>query len=184
MACTAYLMVPSVSLVCFLQRVKTQMEHDNESIKLMKINEKNEKEQAEVDKWVHLEATLTQLTTRLDRLEQEHHGTQALQTPPNDLKHLRQLIEQAKKQTLDGRNLPKRPDDIQSLIESWLKSMPTPKEMADLHPLSWSEQDQEVLQSSTTTKVYRLLDDLEEDAQWLTENVFSTDREKFPGDPG
>ena len=83
-------------------------------------------------------------------------------------------------ETPGGIDLPKRPDDIQSLIESWLKSMPTPKEMADLHPLSWSEQDQEVLQSSTTTKVYRLLDDLEEDAQWLTENVFSTDREKFP----
>ena len=91
MACAAYLMIPSASLAYFLQRVKTQMEHDNESIKLMKMNEKHEKDQAEIDKWVHLEATLTQLTARLDRLEQEHHGVQ--QTPSHDLTHLRQLIE-------------------------------------------------------------------------------------------
>lgn len=77
-----------------------------------------------------------------------------------------------------GIPLPERPAGIQSFMEQWIKSLPSPAELN--HPLLWSEEDQEVLQSSSNTKVYQALDDLEEDSAWLVENVFSKDRVKFP----
>jgi len=77
-----------------------------------------------------------------------------------------------------GVAVPNRPAAVQSLIEAWVQALPSLAEMK--HPLMWPEQDQEVLQSSSTTKIYRLLDDLEEDAGWLTDNVFSADKDKFP----
>lgn len=79
-----------------------------------------------------------------------------------------------------GIDLPKRSEGMQTFMASWVNTLPSPQEMASLHPLMWPEEDQEVLQSSSTNKVYQALDDLEEDANWLVENVFSKDRTKFP----
>jgi [ribulose-bisphosphate carboxylase]-lysine N-methyltransferase len=79
-----------------------------------------------------------------------------------------------------GIALPDRPSNIQSFMGAWVKSLPSPDELKTIHPLLWSEEDQEVLQSSSNTKIYQALDDLEEDATWLVENVFSKDRTKFP----
>jgi hypothetical protein len=78
-----------------------------------------------------------------------------------------------------GVALPERPAPLQTLIQSWVNALPSPQDM-EHHPLMWPEQDQEVLQSSSTNKIYRQLDDLEEDASWLTANVFDKDRTRFP----
>jgi len=77
-----------------------------------------------------------------------------------------------------GVDLPKRADSVQSFMAAWAQALPSPTELD--HPLLWSEEDQEVLQSSSNTKIYRILDDLEEDANWLVDNLFSKDRTKFP----
>ena len=77
-----------------------------------------------------------------------------------------------------GIDQPKRPDAIQSFMEAWVNALPSPTEFD--HPLLWSEEDQEVLQSSSSTKIYQALDDIEEDATWLIENVFDKDRTTFP----
>lgn len=79
-----------------------------------------------------------------------------------------------------GVPLPERPENIEAFMEAWVKALPSPKEQKEIHPLLWSEEDQEVLQSSSTTKVYQSLDDLEEDVTWLIDNIFSKDRKKFP----
>ena len=79
-----------------------------------------------------------------------------------------------------GVDLPTRKDGIPSLMSAWVTSLPSPEEMFNLHPLMWDEDDQEVLQSSSTKKIYRLLDDIEDDASWLDENAWSLDRETFP----
>ena len=79
-----------------------------------------------------------------------------------------------------GIALPKRKAECQALISSWIKVLPSPEEMATLHPLLWDEDAQETLQGSSTKKVYRTLDDIEEDGAWLTERVWSDDRTRFP----
>ena len=79
-----------------------------------------------------------------------------------------------------GIALPKRKAECQALISSWIKVLPSPEEMAALHPLLWDEDAQETLQGSSTKKVYRTLDDIEEDGAWLTERVWSDDRTRFP----
>ena len=79
-----------------------------------------------------------------------------------------------------GVQLPVRKTEAASFINAWIASLPTPTEMAKLHPILWEEDDQEILQSSTTKKIYRILDDIDEDATWLDERVWSLDREKFP----
>lgn len=89
-----------------------------------------------------------------------------------------QLLNEVARVAGTGVGLPQRPATVQSFVEAWINALPSPSEMD--HPLLWSEGDQEVLQSSSNTKIYRVLDDLEEDANWLTENVFSKDRTKFP----
>lgn len=79
--------------------------------------------------------------------------------------------------------LPSRINNIQSFISTWAKSLPTIQEMKSdqyQHPLFWNEEDQELLQSSSTKKIFRLLDDIEEDYIWLEENIFSKDRNYFP----
>jgi [ribulose-bisphosphate carboxylase]/[fructose-bisphosphate aldolase]-lysine N-methyltransferase len=63
------------------------------------------------------------------------------------------------------------------LKELWLALLPTTD---NEYPLLWNEDDQEILQSSTTNKIYRRLDDLEEDFNWLDVNVFGKDRATFP----
>jgi [ribulose-bisphosphate carboxylase]/[fructose-bisphosphate aldolase]-lysine N-methyltransferase len=63
------------------------------------------------------------------------------------------------------------------LTELWLSLLPT---TTDEYPLLWNEDDQEILQSSTTNKIYRRLDDLEEDWNWLEANVFGKNRAIFP----
>ena len=77
-----------------------------------------------------------------------------------------------------GIPLPTRPTTIQDFINAWIEALPSPEEMS--HPLLWAEEDQEILQSSSNTKIYRVLDDLEEDAKWLVDNVFEKDRTRFP----
>lgn len=90
------------------------------------------------------------------------------------------LNEVARASGTGGIDEPKRPGAVQGFVEAWVSSLPSPSEMETLHPYLWSEEDQEILQSSSTTKIYRALDDLEEDAAWLTERVWSKDRTKFP----
>jgi len=75
---------------------------------------------------------------------------------------------------------PQRGPQIQAFVNEWIKALPTPDELQTLHPLFWSEGDQEILQSSSNTKLYRVLDDLEEDASWLVENVFDKNRDTYP----
>ncbi|KAL3786067.1 hypothetical protein ACHAWO_007256 [Cyclotella atomus] len=79
-----------------------------------------------------------------------------------------------------GINLPKRKEGIQFLMGAWVTSLPSFEEMKEMHPLLWEEEDQEVMQSSSTKKIYRLLDDIEDDASWLSEKLWSSDRVKFP----
>ena len=79
-----------------------------------------------------------------------------------------------------NKNLPQRDTKLQVFIGRWVLAMPSSQELAAYHPLLWSEEDQEVLQSSSTNKIYRRLDDLEEDFGWLTENVLDKDRQQYP----
>jgi [ribulose-bisphosphate carboxylase]-lysine N-methyltransferase len=79
-----------------------------------------------------------------------------------------------------GVDLPTRKDGIPSLMSAWVTSLPSPEEMSNLHPLMWDEDDQEILQSSSTKKIYRLLDDIDDDSSWLDENAWSLDRDTFP----
>lgn len=78
-----------------------------------------------------------------------------------------------------GIEMPVRPAPIENVMKAWVATLPSPTEMKTMHPLLWSEQDQEVLQSSSTNKIYRILDDIEEDVTWLTDRLFS-DKDKFP----
>ncbi len=75
---------------------------------------------------------------------------------------------------------PTRKSTASALISAWISSLPSPSELYQGHPFMWNEDEQEVLQSSSTKKVYRILDDLDEDSSWLEENVWALDREKFP----
>mmetsp|Transcript_17331 Transcript_17331/g.25242 ORF Transcript_17331/g.25242 Transcript_17331/m.25242 type:complete len:371 (+) Transcript_17331:1273-2385(+) len=52
--------------------------------------------------------------------------------------------------------------------------------MSEMHPIMWKEDDQEVLQSSLTKKLYRILDDMEDDSSWLEEKIWAKDRDTFP----
>jgi [ribulose-bisphosphate carboxylase]/[fructose-bisphosphate aldolase]-lysine N-methyltransferase len=79
-----------------------------------------------------------------------------------------------------GIALPRRTPAMQSFLQAWVTSLPSPKEMEHEHPYMWSEEDQEVLQSSSTNKIYRRLDDMDEDATWLEERLWSKDRTTFP----
>lgn len=79
-----------------------------------------------------------------------------------------------------GVDLPDRNDALQEFMQAWVSSLPSPSEMVNLHPYLWSEEDQEILQSSSTNKIYRALDDLDEDAAWLTERIWSKNRSVFP----
>jgi [ribulose-bisphosphate carboxylase]/[fructose-bisphosphate aldolase]-lysine N-methyltransferase len=78
-----------------------------------------------------------------------------------------------------GVQMPERSDVLQAFMAAWVAALPSPAEMKELHPLLWPEGEQEILQLSSTNKVYRVLDDIEEDAVWFTERLFS-DRESFP----
>jgi len=89
-----------------------------------------------------------------------------------------QLLNEVARVAGSGIQKPQRQSAIESFITAWVNALPSPSEMD--HPLLWSEEDQEVLQSSSNTKIYRVLDDLEEDASWLVDNVFSKDRTTFP----
>jgi [ribulose-bisphosphate carboxylase]-lysine N-methyltransferase len=78
-----------------------------------------------------------------------------------------------------GVDLPRRSPTLDSFMKTWVISLPSPDEMKELHPLMWPEEDQEVLQSSSTNKIYRVLDDIDEDAAWLSEKLFQN-RDIFP----
>jgi len=79
-----------------------------------------------------------------------------------------------------GIDLPTRKEGIQSLMSAWVTSLPSSEEMSTMHPLLWNEDDQEKLQSSSTKKIYRLLDDVDDDSSWLDEKVWSADRSTYP----
>jgi [ribulose-bisphosphate carboxylase]-lysine N-methyltransferase len=79
-----------------------------------------------------------------------------------------------------GVNKPQRTGPLQEFMQAWVSSLPSPSEMIILHPYLWPEEDQEILQSSSTNKIYRGLDDLDEDATWLMERIWSKDRSAFP----
>jgi [ribulose-bisphosphate carboxylase]-lysine N-methyltransferase len=68
-------------------------------------------------------------------------------------------------------------NDADALLQAWMDALPFE---FDDHPYLWNEDDQECLQMSSTNKIYRKLDDLEDDATWLEENIFSKDRTRFP----
>ena len=88
------------------------------------------------------------------------------------------LNELARAAGAGGQEVPQRSAALQKFFTAWVKALPSPDEMD--HPLLWSEADQEVLQSSSTNKIYRRLDDLEDDATWLMEHVFSKNKERYP----
>jgi [ribulose-bisphosphate carboxylase]/[fructose-bisphosphate aldolase]-lysine N-methyltransferase len=81
-----------------------------------------------------------------------------------------------------GIPLPQRSSQhTQELFDRWLSLLPSDDNTDQpLYPLLWKEDEQEVLQSSTTNKIYRRLDDLEEDFNWLNDNIFAKDRITFP----
>ncbi|KAG7370777.1 SET methyltransferase domain containing protein [Nitzschia inconspicua] len=87
-----------------------------------------------------------------------------------------QLLNEVARASGSGLEQPTRPVPIQEFMNAWIHALPTSMD----HPLLWSESDQEVLQSSSNTKIYRVLDDIEEDATWLVEKIFDKDRTKFP----
>lgn len=66
------------------------------------------------------------------------------------------------------------------LWAAWIQCLPTIDEATDTLPMLWDELAQEVLQSSSTKKIYRILDDADEDTTWLEENIWSADRVSFP----
>ena len=86
------------------------------------------------------------------------------------------LNEVARASNEGGVDEPNRPSALQEFMTVWVSVLPRNLD----HPYLWSEEDQEVLQLSSTNKIYKRLDDVEEDATWLTEKIFATDREKFP----
>lgn len=79
-----------------------------------------------------------------------------------------------------GIPIPSRKVEVTELMSAWIKSLPSILEMSKLHPLLWDEDTQEILQSSSTNKIYRLLDDIDEDASWLQEKIWSINRSIFP----
>lgn len=79
-----------------------------------------------------------------------------------------------------GIHLPERKPALQDFMKAWVQALPSPTEMVELHPYLWSEEDQEILQSSSTNKIYRVLDDIDEDSAWLEERVWSKNRNVFP----
>lgn len=101
-------------------------------------------------------------------------------TGDNGLIALLVLNELAKVGSSEGGIPFRRKPEAQALIDAWIKALPSPKEMKLEHPIMWTEEDQEILQSSSTKKVYRLLDDIEEDACWLDEKIWSQNKMKFP----
>mmetsp|Transcript_9179 Transcript_9179/g.10646 ORF Transcript_9179/g.10646 Transcript_9179/m.10646 type:complete len:566 (-) Transcript_9179:62-1759(-) len=103
-------------------------------------------------------------------------------TGDNGLLALLVLNELAKTATDTGAGiqLPKRKIEVTSLMKAWVASLPTPEEMTILHPIMWDEENQDILQSSSTKKVYKILDDIDEDANWLQERVWSKNRDMFP----
>ncbi|GKY92847.1 hypothetical protein MPSEU_000254300 [Mayamaea pseudoterrestris] len=79
-----------------------------------------------------------------------------------------------------NKHLPVRDASLQAFMNRWVMALPTTRELSKHHPLLWPEEDQEILQSSSTNKIYRRLDDLEEDFGWLAENIFVKHRKQYP----
>lgn len=79
-----------------------------------------------------------------------------------------------------GVDIPVREGGARDLMSAWISTLPSHVEMRSMHPLMWDEMHQEILQNSSTKKVYRLLDDVDDDSSWLDEKVWSGDRVRFP----
>lgn len=127
------------------------------------------------ERW-ELTAATARNTIFQDVLDKEYEGW----TGDTGLVALQLLNEMARASTTEsaGIDQPSRPAVLQEFMSTWVQALPSAVEIN--HPLLWSESDQEVLQSSSNTKIYRLLDDIEEDAAWLAENVFDKNRKTFP----
>ena len=78
--------------------------------------------------------------------------------------------------------LPPRNAALNSFLQAWLSTLPHVDELTSMHPLFWPEDDQEILQSSSTTKVYRVLDDIEEDFTWMSEYIWKKKNQEGSGD--
>lgn len=72
-----------------------------------------------------------------------------------------------------------RSPEVRRFMATWVHSLPNRHELS--HPLcTWDEDAQELLQYSSTKKIYQQLDDAEEDAAWWEERVWSQHRDVFP----
>lgn len=90
------------------------------------------------------------------------------------------LNEVAKASGSGGLPLPKRSPAMDQFMAAWVSCLPSPTEMVSMHPLMWPEEDQEVLQQSSTKKIYQTLDDCDEDSVWLDERIWKKDTKAFP----
>jgi len=115
-----------------------------------------------------------------DILPEEYDGW----TGENGMLAMLLLNELARSDDSGGRGipLPVRKPAAAELVASWVAALPSPAEMAagKSHPLLWDEVEQEDLQSSSTKKLYRVLDDVDEDSDWLEENIWGSSEERFP----
>jgi [ribulose-bisphosphate carboxylase]-lysine N-methyltransferase len=125
------------------------------------------------ERW-ELTAAIARNTVFQNVLNEDYDGW----TGDTGLIALQLLNEMARATDSGGIDRPSRPAGLQDWMSAWVRALPKPDQID--HPLLWSESDQEVLQGSSNTKIYRVLDDIEEDATWLVENVFSNDRTTFP----
>ena len=121
---------------------------------------------------------LTPDFARKELMKGELPDTYESWTGDNGFLALAILNELARAAGSGGQAIPERSAALQSFFKAWVKALPSPDDMD--HPLLWSEEDQEVLQSSSSNKIYRRLDDLEDDATWLMENVFAKNKERYP----
>lgn len=83
----------------------------------------------------------------------------------------------------DDSYVSKEDSSKKDLFREWASSLPSIAELSDCDgalPLMWNEDDQEILQSSSTKKIYKVLDDFDEDATWWQEKIWSKNRRLFP----
>jgi hypothetical protein len=73
-----------------------------------------------------------------------------------------------------------RKPNVDSLMKSWVLSLPMEDEIKMLYPLLWNEDEQDLLQCSSTKNLHQLLDDMEEDYKWFNERIWSSNRENYP----
>lgn len=103
---------------------------------------------------------------------------------------LYELARSVEEDNTSAKFLPRRNQAIQDFMSLWVQSLPYVSSEGDgnddtahgySHPIStWNEETAELLQYSSTKKIFRILDDIEEDAAWWEEKVWSKHRDVFP----